>query len=61
MTHDVVDGDAGGEGDSSLEALGLLAGEHFLHFLLDEGVDCLANRVDICTWNGELDSLCESG
>ena len=59
MAHDVVHGDAAGEGDTALELLGLLAGESLLDFSLDELVDGLADGVDVSSVHTKSDGLFE--
>ena len=57
MTHEVVNRDAGGEGHTTLELLALLASESLFDLLLDHVVDGTANRGNVGTWDGELNSL----
>ena len=60
VAHDVVDGDAGGEGDASLEVLALLARESLLHLFFDHGVDRLADGGDVGPRDRKLDGLREA-
>lgn len=56
----MVDRDARGEGDTSLEILAFLASESFLNFLFDHGVDSSTNSRDIGARHTELSGLQEA-
>jgi hypothetical protein len=61
VTNNLIDRNASGEGNSTLEVLGLLAVECFLDVLMDHGVNSLADGVDIGTFNQKGKSVLESG
>ena len=61
VAHNVVDGDAGWEGNATLHLLALLAGESLLDFLLDVVIDLTADGSNVSTWNGEFLSLLQRG
>lgn len=50
VSHDIVEGDAGGHGNTTLDLLGLLTVVNLGQFLSDEGINFLANLVDIGIW-----------
>src|SRR5690349_10482773 len=60
MTHDIVNGNASWESDSSLELLGFLVVEYLSQFLFDELIYFLGNSVDVGTWNSQLDGFLQS-
>lgn len=60
MTHHVVNGDASGESNSSLEVLGFLRGESLLDLFFDHGIDSLADGGNISSWDSELNGLGEA-
>ena len=57
MAHNVVDGDAGGESNTTLELLALLAGESLLHFFLNHGINGVADSGNVGAWDAEFGSL----
>ena len=60
VAHDVVDRDARGEGNTTLEVLALLARKSLLNFLFDHCIDSAADSRNICAWNGKFLGLCEA-
>ena len=60
MAHDVIDGDARGERDTTLQVLALLAGKGLLDLLLNHGIDRVADSCDIGTGHAELRGLGEA-
>ena len=60
VTHDVVDRDAGWEGNTTLEVLALFAGKGLLDLVLNHRIDRAANGGDVSAWHGKLDGLGEA-
>ena len=60
VAHDAVDGEAGREGDASLQILALLVGESLLDLLFDEAVAGGADGRDVGAGHGKLDGLFEA-
>lgn len=60
VAHDVVNRDAGGEGDTTLDVLALLAVVRLSDFVLDHGVDRVAHCRDVGSRNAELRCLCQA-
>ena len=60
VAHDVVNGDASGESNTSLEVLAFLGSESLLDLFFDHGIDSLADSSNISSWDGKLNSLCEA-
>lgn len=60
MAHDVVNRDASGESDTTLQMLALLAGESLLDLLFAHSIDRVADSCNISTDNAELRSLSEA-
>ena len=60
VAHNVVNGDASGESNTTLQVLALLASVGLLDLLLDHGVDGGANGGDIGADHAELRSLLEA-
>lgn len=50
MAHDVVDRDAARECNSTLKLLCLLTIVDFSELFLNELVNCLANSIDVGSW-----------
>lgn len=60
VTHNVVDRDATGEGDTSLHLLGLLGTKDLFDFFFDLCIDGLADGINVSSWYRELNGLLES-
>ena len=61
VAHDVVNRDASGESNASLQLFALLASESLLHFFLNHVVDGVADGGDIGARDSEFASLFEAG
>jgi len=61
VAGNLVDGQAAGESNTSIELLGLLVREHLGELLLNEGIDLSANGGDIGSVDGKGDGFLESG
>ena len=61
VAHNMVDRDAGWEGNATLHLLALFAGESLLDFLLDVVIDLTADGSDVGTWHGEFLGLLQRG
>ena len=57
MTHDVVDRDASGEGDTTLEVLALFAGESLLDLFFNHGINGTTDGGDVGAGNTKFRSL----
>ena len=57
VTHDVVDRDASGEGDSTLEVLALFARESLLNLFFNHGIDSTTDGGDVGSGNTKFRGL----